>query len=179
MVSSKSRESRQSRRIFLNSPEKSVGRTCGDDKNASGRTMVPIVWLPVSEGEGANLDGDDFQFRIDFSLEHAFDGHECAGQRTRTTAAGPLVTDCQCVVFEVDDFQITAVTRQVRPHFLVENFIDLQKTWVIAGDGSDCASNRGGRAIVGSRSCGFRSPNGYGERGQEFIPIGRIFLLNG
>ena len=77
------------------------------------------------------LNCDDFQFGIDFLFEHAFDGHQGAGERTRATAAGALVTDAQGVIVQTKNFEITAVAHQRRSDFLIQNLVDLQQPRIV------------------------------------------------
>ena len=77
--------------------------------------------------------GDDFKLGIDFLLQHPFDGHQRAAQRTWATAAGALVANAERVVFQADNLQIAAIACQCRSYFFVEYFIDPEQTRVIAG----------------------------------------------
>src|SRR5713226_1679264 len=76
---------------------------------------------------------DDFKLGIDFLLQHPFDGHQRATQRTWATAAGALVANAERVVFQADNLQIAAIACQCRSYFLVEYFIDPEQTRVVAG----------------------------------------------
>src|SRR2546422_2601973 len=96
---------------------------------------------PLPTGEGVLwLDRDNFKFRIDFLLQHAFDSHQRAGKGTWATAASALITNAECVVLQADDLKIPAVSHQSRSHLLVENFIDAQKPRVVARDRRDRAA---------------------------------------
>ena len=65
--------------------------------NSSGNAKKCPINFSLADDKlkliGHCLDGYDFEFRIDFLLQHSLDGHQCAGKRAGTTAARALITN--------------------------------------------------------------------------------------
>src|SRR5438552_19065774 len=104
------------------------------------------------KGGTPNLYRNNFEVGIDFLFEHALNSHQGSAQRTGATAAGALITNAKSVVLQIDDFEITAVAHEIRPHFFIENFVDANQPRIVAGHSGNRATNRAEVAIRRSRN---------------------------
>src|SRR6185503_21141003 len=72
-----------------------------------------------------------FHLGID-ALDQSFDASQRARNRAWASPAGALVVDFERAAFQADDIEVAAVSLQERPHFFIEQLVDLLELELVA-----------------------------------------------
>src|SRR5208282_715690 len=125
----------------------------------------------------SGLDCEDFDVGLD-RLHQILDALERSRDRTRATAARPLVMHGKPVAFEAEDVQIAAVTLQIGTDVLIEQRIDHIEALLVFGTQ---VGDRGGRRCYRGGSLCTRRGRGtewLRNLSRQLLPVSAAVLRN-